>query len=117
MRRGARRLRPAAATVVINAHGRHPNRARTDGQLVRTAQTWTVWDHQPAAEVNPGDGAAERASYAHDTGRNGDAADPDWQAGVASGAMLDVRCWMGYGGSKKVRTSALKRAGCSMCEA
>jgi hypothetical protein len=78
---------------------------------------WTVWDHQPAAEVNPGDGAAERASYAHDTGRNGDAADPDWQAGVASGAMLDVRCWMGYRGSKKVRTSALKRAGCSMFEA
>ena len=47
----------------------------------------------------------------------GAAADPDWQAGVAKGAMLDVRCWMGYRWSKKVRTSALKRAGCSMFEA
>jgi hypothetical protein len=57
----------------------------------------------------------------HGIGRNGDAggaaADPDWQAGVAKGAMLDVRSWMGYCWSKKVRTSALKRPGCSTFEA
>jgi hypothetical protein len=78
-------------------------------------------DGPPAAEVDRGDGAVERAGYPHGTGRNSDAGgaavDPDWQAGVAKGAMLDVRCWMGYRWSKKVRTSALKRAGCSMFEA
>ena len=65
--------------------------------------------------------AVERVGYPHRAGRDGDAggatADLDWQAGVAKGAMLDVRCWMGYCWSKKVRTSALKRAGCSMFEA
>jgi hypothetical protein len=75
-------------------------------------------DGPPAAEVDPGDSAVERVGYPHGTGRNGGAtADTDWQAGVAKRAMLDVRCWMGYRWSKKVRTSALKRAGCSMFEA
>jgi hypothetical protein len=50
-------------------------------------------DGPPAAEVDRGDGAVERAGYPHGTGRNGDAggaaADPDWQAGVAK-----ARCWM-----------------------
>jgi hypothetical protein len=81
----------------------------------------TVRTTPPAAEVDPGDGAVERVGYPHRAGRDGDAggatADLDWQAGVAKGAMLDVRCWMGYRWSKKVRTSALKRAGCSMFEA
>jgi hypothetical protein len=46
------------------------------------------------AEVDPGDGTVERVGYPHGTGRNGDAggtaADTDWQAGVAKGAMFDV---------------------------
>jgi hypothetical protein len=87
---------------------------------VRTAADIDGSDHPPAAEVDPGDSAVERAGYPHGTGRNGDAggaaADPDRQAGVAKGAMLEFRCWMGYRWSKKVRTSALKRAGCSMFE-
>ena len=81
--------------------------------------TWTRGFGRPASlprsirETVP---SSELAT--HGTGRNGDAggaaADTDWQAGVAKG---DVGCWMGYRWSKKVRTSALKRAGCSMFEA
>ena len=84
---------------------------------MRTAADIDGSDHPPAAEVDPGDSAVERAGYPHGTGSNGGAAaDTDRQAGVAKGAMLEVRCWMGYRWSKKVRTSALKRAGCSMFE-
>jgi hypothetical protein len=101
--------------------GGHSDRAGTDRQLVRTAVDIDGSDHPPAAKVDPGDGAVERVGSPHGAGRDGDtggaAADPDWQAGVAKGAMLVVRCWMGYCWSKKVRTSALKRAGCSMFEA
>jgi hypothetical protein len=80
-------------------------------------------DGPPPAEVDPGDGAVERvgthtAPAATATpaalrptpiGRRASLRARCW--------MLDVRCWMGYRWSKKVRTSALKRAGCSMFEA
>ena len=102
--------------LVINAHGGHPDRAGTDRRLVRTAADIDGSDHLPAAEVDPGEGAVERVGYPHGTGRNGGAggaaADPDWQR-----ASLRARCWMRYRWSKKVRTSALKREGCSMFEA
>jgi hypothetical protein len=60
--------------------------------------------------------SSELATHTVPAATAGAAADTDRQAGVAKGAMLEVRCWMGYCWSKKVRTSALKRAGCSMFE-
>ena len=81
--------------LVINAHGWSPDRAATDRQLVRTAVDIDGSDHPLAAEVDPGEvPSVERVGYPHRAGRDGDAggaaADLDWQAGVAKGAMLDV---------------------------
>ena len=75
--------------------GGHPDRAATDRQLVRTAVDIDGSDHPLAAEVDPGEvPSVERVGYPHRAGRDGDAggaaADLDWQAGVAKGAMLDV---------------------------
>ena len=72
-------------------------------------------------EVDPGDGAVERVGYPHGTGATATPAAPR-PTPIGKRASLRARCWtigcwMDYRWSKKVRTSALKRAGCSMFDA
>jgi hypothetical protein len=90
----------------------------------RASSSYRIWALTPRPN-SPTSSGSRSTIYRTLDGmrRNGDAgaaaADSDRQAGVAKGATLDVRSWMwdGYRWSKKMRTSALKRAGCSMFEA
>jgi hypothetical protein len=96
--------------------GGHPDRAGTDRQLVWTAADIdgsatrrlprSIRETVPSSELATHTAPAATATPA--------AARP---TPIGRRASLRTRCGMGYRWSKKVRTWALKRAGCSMFEA
>jgi hypothetical protein len=80
--------------LMINAHGWSPRPRRDRPPARANCRRHRRFGPPAGCRGRSGRGAVERVGYPHRAGRDGDAggaaADLDWQAGVAKGAMLDV---------------------------
>jgi hypothetical protein len=99
--------------LVINAHGWSPRPRRDRPPARANCRRNRRFGPPAAAEVDPGEvPSSELATHTAPAVTAAPAAPRPTSIGRR--ASLRARCWMGYCWSKKVRTSALKRAGCSM---